>query len=128
MQCPVCGSNKVRRTATAHVQPVKNRRCKHCGTIWRPATPVWLAIVFLLLGTPVFLVGCYPLLDAVNCLSSRVSGLPHRVTWNGDMLPVFAFFWFLGAFCLNHGAAVLRGQAGKLRIVKPPVSNEGKRS
>ena len=54
--CPSCNSDKFTRIAPqSFVAFAKDRVCTQCGTRYTPPTPLWGAIVFMLLG--VFFLG-----------------------------------------------------------------------
>jgi len=49
--CPGCGSAKYREVSTVGLVFAKDRMCVACGCKYRPPTPVWAAIFFILLGS-----------------------------------------------------------------------------
>jgi hypothetical protein len=49
--CPQCGSVSFRRVrAERFLTFTDDRKCKDCGTRYTPPTPIWAAVLFIVLG------------------------------------------------------------------------------
>lgn len=87
--CPECGSKKysfagtavpVGETGAASKIPIKDRKCKECGTVYHPEVPMALSLVFIMLGPCAFFV---VLLDLNGEL---FSGSSMSLTWLGRIV------------------------------------------
>jgi hypothetical protein len=71
---PACGCPEYNRIAPLTlIAYVRDRKCLECQTEYTPPTPLWAALVFIILGVPLALVGGYGAL--INLMSPGGSPL-----------------------------------------------------
>jgi hypothetical protein len=58
--CPMCGSNRHRKTdSQTTFQVLASRQCRDCGHVWEPASPRWLLKVGLIVGVAWVALGAF---------------------------------------------------------------------
>jgi hypothetical protein len=91
-ECPRgCGTEYEKCGSEEWVAFVSDRICKRCGTRYTPPTPVWAAVVFIVVG--LILVAC--------CLFAVGGG-----NGLGDLLSV-GLIGFIGIMAIRHGIRAL---------------------
>jgi uncharacterized protein (DUF983 family) len=94
--CPQCGSNDFTRVKVeGRVAFTDDRKCKACGTRYTPPTPAWAAVVFILLGILITVVG------AAFFFFARKAVVVRDLVYGG-ILTVF------GLSCIIYGIRCLR--------------------
>jgi hypothetical protein len=77
--CPQCGGRAYKRVApTGMMAFVSDRECKQCKTRYTPPTPLWAAIIFLVLGAVMagtFGLLCIPIM--FRLFESSTNGQPN---------------------------------------------------
>jgi hypothetical protein len=96
--CPKCASEQY----TEHrpdrlVAFAKDRVCASCQTRYSPPTPVWAAVVFILIGLPLATFGAFSIF--VRLTSGNLLGIP--------ALLIEGFLGLVGAAAIVHGIRVL---------------------
>lgn len=90
-RCPTCGNRAFEAVRPVQFVAFRNdRRCTACDTRYSPPTPVWAALLFIVLGLT-FVVGCTGSIIIAIARGSVVS------------LPLNAAFAVLGVLCLRQG-------------------------
>lgn len=104
-RCPNCGRNEYLPIRPARIIAFRSdRECETCGTDYSPPTPLWAAIIFILLGI-IFTAGCGISLFLAIADGSILA------------LPSNALFFALGVLCIRHGIQSLR----EVRVTPPEV-------
>ncbi len=98
--CPMCGSNRHRKTESeGSFQVLASRRCRDCGHTWEPASPRWLLKVGLVTGIGCLVLGA--LLILADWMGGRgqvkprgvSSGLSSGLSFCGMGIMVFTECW-----------------------------------
>jgi hypothetical protein len=96
--CPKCGNAEYTEHRPERlVAFAKDRVCQSCGSRYSPPTPVWAAVVFILIGLPLAAFGAFSLF--VRITSGNLLGIP--------ALLIEGFLGLVGAAAIIHGIRVL---------------------
>ncbi len=74
--CPECGSSRTQSAGASGFQFVSNHPCLDCQAAWTPSCAKWAAVVSVLLGLPIALLGLW-----------FVGAMAHSLVWNGFSMP-----------------------------------------
>ena len=113
MNCPLCGSHRIKRADTADFSVRRNMRCEICGSKWRPASSRLLGIVFLLVGFPVFfatfMVACGWLVAVVT--------QRHPLPQPAGVLTILVCL-FAGMWLVVGGGEIVWGSGSKVAVLE----------
>jgi hypothetical protein len=121
-QCPACRSlnttvktGPLSRSLTG--QAFKNRICSDCGTVWRPPTPKWMAIIVIVLGiaAPLLQSGIAKASIGLNAALGKPVVDPHS-GW--DWL-----CYAVSGMAVAYGLLALFGKAGRFEILRKAGEN-----
>jgi hypothetical protein len=132
--CPKCGSADCKTVETHGFQFSKNRECKTCGVIWKPACPKWAAKVcvglgigfaatFLVLLIISLILGIPDMYSSFKGTSEGIAPKPVQKLWHifGFISLMVIFYGGLAtlfAKAAQYGIRVLKGKTGSLQIVR----------
>lgn len=96
--CPQCaGTAFKRKKSEEFIAFGSDRICDACQTRYTPPTPVWAAIVFILIGLLMALFGGYAIFTRLT--RGNIIGIPAMI--------IEGFIGFLGLLAIGHGLHVL---------------------
>jgi hypothetical protein len=96
--CPKCGKSEfTRQRPQGWVSFAWDRVCKDCGTVYSPPTPLWAAIVFIVVGVLLFGAGAISVIGLM--MSGSPCAAPGGIFW--------AFLGVIGLLAIIHGVRSL---------------------
>jgi hypothetical protein len=100
--CPNCqGIDFKRVKPQSHIAFTDDRQCKNCGTRYTPPTPLWAALIFMVVGTLIILVNIFGIVIALS--AGDLADRWRTGRFNFLTLPV-------GIGCLFYGIRWIRKQ------------------
>lgn len=119
--CPLCGSRSTKASSERPgvFQWSRDRECLDCNAEWTPGTPLWGAILAVMMGLGllvawVCLLASNPKLESLAITSTRTPGrVMENLLGYGLMLVVWPL---VGLGLSAYGIAVLMGKAGRTRV------------
>jgi hypothetical protein len=102
-KCPRCHGTDFKRVKPEGIAFTDDRVCKNCGTRYTPPTPLWAAVLFIVIGVPIFLVGV-----AAICMRLARPSEDLILTLETVFIAIVAFS--TGSGCVVYGLRCIRRQ------------------